>query len=56
MLYDLSYANLTLLGASLPSYKNKSKGNGESSEETINGDDPDKQDAIDKLFDESKRR
>lgn len=42
VLYDLSYANLILLGATLPSYnseKNKASGN-TSSQEVIRADDP----------------
>ncbi len=54
VLYDLSYANLVLYGASLPSYKKPKDNTGQG--EIINGDDPGKQADIDKLFDESNRR
>lgn len=57
VLYDMSYANMILYGASLPSYKSpKGKdGNKAVEDEVINGDDPEKQAEIDKLFDESNR-
>lgn len=51
VLYDLSYANLTLYGASLPTYKSP-KDSKAGDNEVINGDDPEKQAEIDKLFDE----
>lgn len=56
VLYDLSYANLTLYGASLPSYKNAKdkEGSKHGDDEVINGDDPNNQAAIDKLFDEGR--
>lgn len=58
VLYELSYVNLTLYGASLPSYKkleNKNKDGVHSDNQVINGDDPEKQAEIDKLFDETNR-
>lgn len=55
MLYDLSYANLTLYGASLPSYRSPKDKKGGGGNETINGDDPERQAEIDKLFDEESR-
>ena len=54
MLYDISYTNLTLYGAALPSYKSPTKQGDDS--RVINGDDPSKQAEIDKLFDETNRR
>lgn len=56
VLYDLSYVNLVLYGASLPSYKGPKGKNGEGqNNKVINGDDPTKQAEIDKLFDETNR-
>lgn len=57
MLYDLSYANLALYGASLPSYKSPKEGDGTKAADnrTFNGDDPAQQAEIDKLFDETNR-
>lgn len=55
-LYDLSYANLILYSASLPSYKSpKDKEAPTNNDEVINGDDPARQAEIDKLFDETNR-
>lgn len=54
VLYDISYTNLTLYGAALPSYKSPTKQGDDS--RVINGDDPSKQVEIDKLFDETNRR
>ena len=39
VLYDMSYANLTLYGASLPSYRSHSKGK-QGEEEVIDASDP----------------
>lgn len=56
VLYDLSYVNLMLYGASLPSYKGPKDKNGDGqNHKVINGDDPTKQAEIDKLFDETNR-
>lgn len=56
VLYELSYANLTLYGASLPSYKSPKNSNGTHGDNrVINGDDPKMQSEIDKLFDETNR-
>lgn len=56
VLYDLSYVNLMLYGASLPSYKGpKNKNVDGQNHKVINGDDPTKQAEIDKLFDETNR-
>ena len=56
VLYDLSYVNLMLYGASLPSYKGpKGKNREGQNNKVINGDDPTKQAEIDKLFDETNR-
>lgn len=52
VLYDISYANLMLYGASLPTYQpNKEKGK-EDKDEVINGDDPNSIDKIIAMFDE----
>lgn len=57
VLHDLSYANMTLYGASLPTYKSPDSGKAEGGkDEIINGDDPASQAAIDRLFDETDRR
>ena len=57
VLYEMSYANLILYSASLPSYKKPDRQSGEGAEDkAFNGDDPDQQAEIDKLFDESNRR
>lgn len=41
VLYEMSYANLILYGATLPSYNKKGrKGGHENNGETINADDP----------------
>lgn len=52
VLYDLSYANLILLGATLPSYnseKNKSD-RAKSNEEVINADDPNNKEKVRQFF------
>lgn len=47
MLYDLSYANLTLYGASLPSYKSpKDKQGKDGEQETIDAGDPKNKDKV----------
>lgn len=57
VLHGLSYANMTLYGASLPSYRASGKTDAkEGKDEIINGDDPASQAAIDRLFDETDRR
>lgn len=58
VLHEMSYANVRLYSASLPSYrKPKDAGKGSGKDDVvINGDDPEQQAAIDKLFDESNRR
>jgi hypothetical protein len=57
VLYDMSYTNLMLYSASLPSYNSsKQKGKVKGSYELINGDDPTRQAEINKLFDETNRR
>ena len=56
VLYDMSYANMLLYSASLPSYRKPTDQNKKGNDdEIINGDDPTKQAEIDKLFDESNR-
>lgn len=53
VLYDLSYANLILLGATLPSYnseKSKSDRASKSNEEVINADDPNNKDKVRQFF------
>lgn len=53
----MSYTNLMLYSASLPSYNSsKQKGKVKGSDELINGDDPTRQAEINKLFDETNRR
>ncbi|MBD5265343.1 MAG: hypothetical protein HDS44_00050 [Bacteroides sp.] len=55
VLYDMTYANMLLYSASLPSYKKPKdqNGTGKSDDRIINGDDPEMQAEINKLFDES---
>ncbi len=55
VLYDMSYANLILYGASLPTYsskKDKSKGRGRD-EEIIRADDPRNNDRVQAFLDAS---
>lgn len=53
VLYDLSYANLILLGATLPSY-NSEKGKTDrvrnGNEEVINADDPNNKEKVRQFF------
>lgn len=54
MLYDLSYSNVIMLGAVLPSYdsgKNKSDKN--TNQKTINAEDPANKAEVDRLFESS---
>lgn len=53
VLYDLSYANLILLGATLPSYnseKNKSDRASKSNENVIKADDPNNKEKVRQFF------
>lgn len=49
VLYDMSYANMTLYGASLPSYKS-SKAKKEGCEKTIDAGDPNNRDKVRAFF------
>ena len=49
VLYEMSYANLTLYGASLPSYKS-TKGKKGGDEETIDAGDPNNRDKVRAFF------
>lgn len=57
VLYEMSYANMLLYSASLPTFKKPEdqNGTGKSDDRIINGDDPEMQAEINKLFDESNR-
>lgn len=57
VLYDMTYANMLLYSASLPTFKKPEdqNGTGKSDDRIINGDDPEMQAEINKLFDESNR-
>lgn len=46
VLYELSYANLTLYGASLPSYKSPRKSKEGGNEDTIDAGDPKNKDKV----------
>ena len=53
VLYDLSYANLILLGATLPSYnseKSKTDRARNGNEEVINADDPNNKEKVLQFF------
>lgn len=50
VLYDISYANLNLYGAVIPSYRGK-KEDGKSGQEEINADDPKNRDKIRQVLD-----
>ena len=53
VLYDLSYANLIMLGAVLPTYdsaKGKGKGDKKTNQKVINAEDPANKAAVDKIF------
>jgi hypothetical protein len=51
VLYDLSYANLILLGATLPSYDSeKSKASSHRHEEVINAEDPRNKEKVRQFF------
>lgn len=59
VLYDMSYANMQLYSASLPTYRKPDKdkadggGEGKAKEPVINGDDPSNNDFLRKIIDES---
>lgn len=50
VLYDMSYANLVLYGASLPAYRSPKTKNGKKQEEVIRVDDPRNSDKVLKLL------
>lgn len=53
MLYDLSYSNMIMLGAVLPSYdsdKSQSDSKSKTNQEVINAEDPANKAAVDKFF------
>ncbi len=51
VLYDLSYANLILLGATLPSYdSDRKKKSSQSDQEIIKADDPRNKDKVRQFF------
>lgn len=47
VLYELSYKNMTLLSASIPSFSDKKT---EKTEDVINADDPENQELIKKML------
>ncbi|WP_320980051.1 hypothetical protein [Bacteroides sp.] len=53
VLYDMSYANMIMYGAVLPSYtSNKDKGKSGQEQEIIKVDDPKNRDRVKKIFEQ----
>lgn len=53
VLYEMSYPNLILYGATLPSYDGRGSAGTSPAGELINGDDPANRERLNKIFDES---
>lgn len=54
VLYEMSYANILLYSATLPSYRSPKKRGGNSGrQEIINGDDPRNNELIDRILENS---
>lgn len=51
ILYELSYSNLILYNAVIPTYKSKTDGDGKQSQEVIKMDDPANKEKIKDIFD-----
>jgi len=52
VLYDMSYVNMIMYGAVIPSYNSKRKGKGGKEQEIIKADDPRNRARVKKIFDE----
>ena len=52
VLYDMSYANMIMFGAVIPSYNSKKKGKGGKEQEIIKVDDPQNRERVKEIFDQ----
>jgi hypothetical protein len=52
VLYDMSYANMIMFGAVIPSYNSKRKGKDGKEQEIIKVDDPQNRERVKEIFDQ----